>query len=151
MNYPNLTVTFLIEFKSKFLLISRGKKENNFPSMWAFPGGKVEFDETVIDTIKREVIEETGLELLDDACFLDSYFFKKTVGIAFLVRAMSNQVMLSTEIQDYRWISDLDELKQYNCIPGIYNHFLRAKEMLTKKAFDSLEKMNLTEFKYLNR
>jgi len=151
MEYPNLTVTFLIEFKNKFLLISRAKNASNFPSLWAFPGGKVEFEETVIDTIKREVKEETGLDLHDEACFLDSYFFKKTVGIAFMVRAKSCKVIISDEIVDYRWVSDIQDLDNYNCIPGIYNHLLRAKELLLKNKFDSLEDMNLSEIKYVNR
>lgn len=150
-NLPNLTVTFLIEFESKFLLISRGKAEKNFPSLWAFPGGKVEIGETVIDTIRREIFEETNLELTDEACFLDSYFFKKTVGIAFLVRAKNGKVLLSEEISDFVWVESLNDLKTYKCIPGIFNHLERAIELLNKGQFDSLEKMNLVECKYINK
>ena len=150
-NLPNLTVTFLIEYESKFLLISRGKAETNFPSLWAFPGGKVEIGETVVDTIRREIFEETNLELMDEACFLDTYFFGKTVGVAFLVIAKTDKVILSNEINDFVWVKSLEDLKMYKCIPGIFNHLERAIEMLDKKYFDSLEKMNLTENKYLNK
>lgn len=149
--FPNLTVTFLIEYKNKFLLISRGRSESNFPSLWAFPGGKVEIGETVVDTIKREVFEETALILNDECCFLDSYFFKTSVGIAFLVRASSDNVIVSDEIEDFRWVEALDDLKAFNCIPGIHNHLQRAIEMLNKGQFDSLSSMNLTPSKYLNK
>ncbi len=149
--YPNLTITFLIECGGKFLLVSRGKIEENFPNLWAFPGGKVEISETVIDAIRREVKEETDLELTDDAVFLDSYFFKSTIGIAFLVRSTHENVKLSNELSDYQWITSLEDIKNYNCIPGIYNHLKRAKEKLDKGDFDSLEEMNLVESKYLNK
>lgn len=149
-DYPNLTITFLIEYNNKFLIISRGKHEKNFPSLWAFPGGKVEIGETGIDTIKREILEEVGLEILDEAAFLNSYTFKKSVGIAFLIRAKSDEVKLSDEFDDYAWIESVEEMNSYKCISGIYNHLVRAKELLAKRHFDSLEKMNLTKEKYIN-
>lgn len=148
--YPNLTITFLIEFDNKFLLISRGEHEENFPSLWAFPGGKVEIGETAIDTIKREILEEVGLEIHDEATFLNSYSFKKSVGVAFLVRATSDNVKLDEEFSDYAWVENTDDMKKYNCISGIYNHLVRAKELLEKCHLDSLEKMNLTKEKYIN-
>lgn len=148
---PNITVTFVIEFNNKFLLTHRSNNEVNYSGKWAFPGGKCEIGETAIDTIRREVFEETNLELTDDACFLDTYFFKKTVGIAFLVRAKNNNVVLTEDNQNYKWISSLEELQEHNCTEGIHNHLVRAIEQLNKNNFDSLEKMNLTPDKYLNK
>ena len=150
LKFPNLTVTFLIEYQDKFLLISRSNDEVNFPSLWAFPGGKVEIGETIIQTIKREVFEETGLILRDECSFLDSYFFKNSVGVAFLVRARNNMVTPSEEIQDYTWVNSLEELRNYKCIPGIYNHLQRALKVLNNGHLDSLEEMNLVPDKYLN-
>ncbi len=149
--YPNLTITFLIEYKGKFLLISRGEHEENFPSLWAFPGGKVEIGETAIDTIRREILEEVGLEIEDEAKFLNSYTFKKSVGIAFIVRAKSDKVVLSNEFSDYKWIKSTEEMDSLKSISGIYNHLVLAKEILRNRSFDSLEKMNLTKEKYINK
>ncbi len=150
MQHPNLTITFLIEYDSKFLLIARGSDEENFPSMWAFPGGKVELGETVIDTIRREVKEETGLEILDETVLLDTYTFKTTVGLAFLVRAKHENLNLSNEIADYAWVKDIKELEHLKCIPGIHNHLVRAKLAIIKGYFESMEELNLTKEKYLN-
>lgn len=148
---PNITVTFLIEYKGKFLLVSRGSKEKNFPSLWAFPGGKCEIGETIIDTIKREVFEETNLELNEEAFFLDSYYFKKSVGVAFFVRAKNNNVIISDEITDYRWVETVEEMSNYRCIPGIFNHLERAIHVLRNGYFDTLNSMNLTPEKYINK
>ena len=148
---PNITVTFVIEYDNKFLLTHRSNNVTNYSGKWAFPGGKCEIGETAIDTLIREVFEETSLELTDEACFLDTYFFKKTVGVAFLVRAKSNKVVLTEDNQDYKWINSVEELKEYNCTEGIHNHLVRALELLAKNNFDSLSKMNLTPEKYLNK
>jgi mutator protein MutT len=34
-----------------------------FGGYWEFPGGKVEPDETAVDCIKREILEEIGIEI----------------------------------------------------------------------------------------
>jgi mutator protein MutT len=151
IEFPNITVTFVIEYKNRFLLTHRSSNVTNYSGKWAFPGGKCEIGETAIDTLKREVLEETSLELTDEACFLDTYFFKKTVGIAFLVRATSSNVVLTEDNQDFKWISSVEELKEYDCTEGIYNHLVRALELLAENNFDSLERMNLTPNKYLNK
>ena len=43
----------------KILLIRRGKAPRK--GEWSLPGGKVEFGETLLEAVKREVLEETGL------------------------------------------------------------------------------------------
>lgn len=82
--FDNVTTAVLIfnaEF-SKVLMTQRGPDEK-FPLRIAFPGGRLRSDENVHTSAKREVKEETGLELgLID--YLNVYFDGNTVMIAFV-------------------------------------------------------------------
>jgi 8-oxo-dGTP diphosphatase len=64
-DYPRASVTVdaIIldeQTRRKILLIKR--KNNPYKSAWAFPGGFIEMDENLEDSVKREVLEETSLE-----------------------------------------------------------------------------------------
>jgi len=44
----------------RLLLIQRGRPPGE--GLWAVPGGKVQFGETLTEAVRREVFEETGLQ-----------------------------------------------------------------------------------------
>jgi 8-oxo-dGTP pyrophosphatase MutT (NUDIX family) len=146
-----VSVTFVIEFEAQFLLVSRSGALGNFPNLWAFPGGKVEVGETLIEAVVRESHEETGLRLKKTGAFLDSYWFGNTVGAAFLVFAKSGNVRLSPELTAHRWVREESDLAKLSCIPGIHNHLVRAKEVIRRQEVVELEPLNLTPEKYLNQ
>jgi ADP-ribose pyrophosphatase YjhB (NUDIX family) len=58
---PKLAVDCIILIDGRVLLIHR----RNPPYGWALPGGFVEYGETVEDAVRREMKEETGLDLQD--------------------------------------------------------------------------------------
>lgn len=49
--------------KGEVFLSQRGEKAKNERGAWEFPGGSVEFGEKLIDTVKREFMEEYGIEI----------------------------------------------------------------------------------------
>lgn len=58
---PSLTVDIIIKTEEGVVLIKR--KNDPFKGKWAIPGGFVEYGETVENAARREVKEETGLEV----------------------------------------------------------------------------------------
>ncbi|MFA5871891.1 MAG: NUDIX hydrolase [Parcubacteria group bacterium] len=52
-----------IKKEDKYLILLRCPENNTFPLYWDFPGGKLKKNENPIDGIKREVREETNLEI----------------------------------------------------------------------------------------
>jgi 8-oxo-dGTP diphosphatase len=58
---PKVGIAIIIERDNKVLL---GKRKGSHGSgSWAFPGGHLEFNESIEDCAKREAMEETGLTI----------------------------------------------------------------------------------------
>ena len=97
----------------RILLIKRGSEP--YRGMWALPGGYVEWDESVEDTVRREVKEETGLEVADMK--LIGVFSrpcrhpKQTINIAYLVNA-DGEAKAGDDAADIDWFpfGELPEL-----------------------------------------
>lgn len=147
---PNPVLTFLIEYNGAFLLIKRSSNETNFPALWAFPGGKVEVGETYVDALKREIQEETGLEINGEFILLDTYCFGRSTGLTFLVRAKTERVV-PCGFQQYRWVKTREDLVELERIPGIDNHLVAALKALKQGCWQDLEEIQLSVDKYLNR
>jgi 8-oxo-dGTP diphosphatase len=49
--------------EGRVFLAKRGSEARNESGCWEFPGGTVEFGEKLADAIKREMLEEYGLEI----------------------------------------------------------------------------------------
>jgi mutator protein MutT len=147
---PNAVVTFLPTYGDECLIIQRSSTEGNFPGLWAFPGGKVEIGETAIDAVVRELAEETSLTPAGSVCFLDSYWFGTSVGFAFGITVLDQDV---TAEQDGRWtwIRTQGDLSVLPRIAGIDNHYARLQEVMrTSSQWVSLRAANLTPESYLN-
>ncbi len=111
------------ETGDKFLIIKRNKDEIAYPGKWSFPGGKVEKGETITAALKREALEEVGLEIEDYKKFIRDHAFIRAdghnvVGFCFLVKAKSYKVKISEEFDDYRWVTP-EEFKNYDYIKGM--------------------------------
>lgn len=111
-NYPEPTVGALIFNGEGKLFLMRSHK---WRGKWVVPGGHIELGETMEQALRREIREETNLEIRDIEfiCFQefihDERFWQRRHFIFFdyACRTDSTEVVLNDEAQDYAWI-DLD-------------------------------------------
>ena len=62
MRFVGRTTAAVVEFQDKRILLVK-RRTIPFRGYWALPGGRVEGEETVEQTVVREVKEETGLDV----------------------------------------------------------------------------------------
>ncbi|MDQ4073050.1 MAG: bis(5'-nucleosyl)-tetraphosphatase [Thermoproteota archaeon] len=88
---------------------------------WDFPKGNIESGETEIETIKREVFEETGIDdinIITDFRQQISYKYRKKSKLVnksviyYLAETKSSLVVLSFEHNDYIWLGYNEALKK---------------------------------------
>jgi len=107
-----VTIDALIIRDDKILLIKRNAEP--FKGFWALPGGYVDWDEKVEDTVKREVLEEVSLNLISldlIGIFSDPRRHpKQCIDIAYFVEAEGN-VKAGDDASEYKWVA-IDNLPE---------------------------------------
>ena len=113
-----------------------------YPNYWGFPKGEKEGNESDIETAKREIKEETGIE---DLKFIFgfrkeyeySYFLKgkkiNKKAIFFLAETNQKDVKISWEHEDYKWASYEEALKLLS---------YEDDKKILREAFEYLKKLN---------
>lgn len=112
--YPILGVGALVTRGNEVLLVQRGHAP--MAGEWAVPGGKVEFGETMAAAVRREIFEETGIDIevgelvynFESIAEDNSYHY---VVFDYLARPIEANKMpiAADDALDARWIS-LDDL-----------------------------------------
>ncbi len=119
-------VICVIKNKSKILLLRRNPGDDIYPGRWSFVTGKIETDETPLDTAFREIEEETGLSKDNLKLLKQSEEFTKIDknlntlyhNNAFLFETNTEKVELDHENVEYYWIYPKEVLK-YHLVPGM--------------------------------
>jgi|TARA_Y100000310_G_scaffold82857_1_gene79466 8-oxo-dGTP diphosphatase len=116
---------------NKFLLVKRKENQEIHPGKWLLPGGKLEEDESLFQALKREIKEETNLEIEDYNKYINDYIFERpnkdlTLGMTFLVKATNDNVSLNKrEYDDFIWITK-EELQNYDYLKFIKKEVEKA-------------------------
>lgn len=113
-------VIMRIEDGQQQILVIQRSKDDRWPLHWELPRGKCDKPpgEKIEHCLKREVKEETGLEV-DIIKFIDKFEYladrgtRKSISYNFLCKMTTpaQRVQLSNEHDDYKWISSVGEVE----------------------------------------
>jgi len=135
----------VLDEKGKVLLLKRSKKSLN-AGKWDLPGGHLDKGESIEEALKREVSEETGLdvemgEILGFTEFEKpaKQFKQEKRGLRFLAYLKSGEVKLNKdEHQDFGWFSFDEALEKLSEKDG----FEAEKRKVIEKARELLQAKN---------
>lgn len=106
------------EPSGKILLAKRVDTADYLPGIWEDIGGRIKQFEEPEDALRREVREETGLdiEILKPLAIFHDYRGERGAEnelliITYWCKARSNQVVLSNEHSAYQWVSPQEGLE----------------------------------------
>jgi 8-oxo-dGTP diphosphatase len=98
----------------RILLIKRSEHSKTDPGYWDLPGGKMDYGETLAETLIREAREETGL-LIDVGPVIHVCHFSKepfwVTCVTFACDCAGGEISLSSEHGDSAWI-ELSEIPE---------------------------------------
>lgn len=118
-NFFIVAVKAWVKKSDKYLLARRGLNEIHMPGVWSLPGGKVENDGEIVDvlqkTLKKEIMEEVGLEITDEIDLVFDNTFTRSdgspvVALTFLCHWKAGEAMPLEDTSEVKWFT-LDELK----------------------------------------
>lgn len=111
MFYKIHGVRVLIYNHGKLLILKRTNSDKDDANLWDVPGGEIESGENIYDAIKREVLEEIGVEPpsitikdLHGLIFGDFGVASKLIIAVFICQSATANIQLNSEHSEYRWI-----------------------------------------------
>lgn len=130
------------ESDKRCLILKRDEREKVHPGKYAVPGGKLEwkdldinnptrmnenvfdFENAVEDLLKREALEEAGVEIQDYLEYINSVAFIRpdeipVILVKFAAKYKRGEVKPEKgAFVDYAWVNE-EEVKNYDCIKGV--------------------------------
>ena len=108
----------ILDKEQNILLLKRPNVKTAWaPNKWAFPGGKIERDETPRDAAIRETKEEANLDITNLQHVAEwsnnevSFFYTKDY---------SGEIKIDFEHQDWMWVGR-SKIEEYELAPNVLN------------------------------
>jgi 8-oxo-dGTP diphosphatase len=137
-DHPYLAVSAVIVRDGEFLAVRRARPP--MQGLFTLPGGGVETGESLLDAVRREVLEETGLTIeplalagyrdvitRDDTGRVQRHF----VILAFAARWLAGEPRLNEELSEARWMRPA-ALQDLSTTEGLAEIVAAAFELLER-------------------
>lgn len=133
MDTEQVRKAVLVNDEDKVLILKSSDKNEKHAGEWDLPGGHIHEGEGDIEGLKREVKEETGLDIASPEMVLDDGRKKY-----YKTREYSGTIEISDEHTEYEWVT-IEELDSYT----IGAKFVKAAKVALKTDDDSETDNNL--------
>ena len=110
----------IINRKGLILVIKRAGDETHLENLWDVPGGRFDYEETPQEGLKREIMEEAGLEAEVIEPVTSWTFMRdngeQVFGTTFLCEPENPEIKLGEEHTDFQWVrkEELDSLEMHD-------------------------------------
>jgi len=134
----NIVVTLecFVKKGNKYLLLHRNPAKRIMPNIWMAPGGHREFNEGLFACARREIREETGLEITNIQIKATGNAYIKDIDQEFFFHMLvadyaSGELKSNEEDGTLEWLTKKEILKLDNLLPELKNvlpHILSNKK-----------------------
>ncbi len=134
--YQVISVAGVLVVDNKFLFVERSQHDNFLPTYFEFPGGKVEFGESLEEALKREFFEETNLRVNVESMPMRTFSFftdkgrRHSIELVYRVSLAKDEsvdnLRLSKEHDSFRWLLP-DEINSIKTTDEIKKNVLATK------------------------
>lgn len=131
-----VAVFAFVEKDRKILLAKRSSDDPQAGGQWSIPGGKVDLIESpgiILKTLKKEIMEEVGVEIEDGIKLVWDEGFRRVsghhvIGLTFLCKWKKGYARPLEDQDEVRWVNRGD-LKDFPDFPEYFKP--RIKKLLT--------------------
>lgn len=109
---PEIVLGITLNNDHQVLIIQRAKEEKgtgNVTLSWAFPGGKVENDESKEKAVQRELLEETGYQIIVSSVISERQHPQFPVYVYYFECKLSSNIPVEEstddEIKEVKWVN----------------------------------------------
>lgn len=131
-----VAIEAIIEKEGKIFIGKRADNRDHMPGIWECLTGRVEQGESLEEAVKREVEEETTLEVLVIEPINTFHFFRQNnsqehQGVSFWCKYVSGEVVVDPrEHSEYKWVTP-DEALELITLESIKKSVEKIKKRLS--------------------
>ena len=111
-------VAAVIKKDNKYLIAQRNR-DKHLAFYWEFPGGKVNNDESFVNALKREILEELSINIkIKEKITSEKYKDDKIdVEVHYFLCELTDEDIILSEHEDMKWLRKKD-LLNFKFAPG---------------------------------
>jgi ADP-ribose pyrophosphatase YjhB (NUDIX family) len=132
--YSVIVNSVIVNDKGKVLIAQRSPEEEHEGGKWSIPGGKIESTgeehEVLLKNIKKEILEEVGVEIFDDIILVHDNTFTRSNGddvlaLVFVCKYKGGEAKPLEDTVDVKWIGK-EEIDNFEFPPNVKEYVLRG-------------------------